>query len=661
MSHLITPQGVSKLLQAKDPSRLRVDPITVQVIHIKSVPANQGDRFRVVLSDGDHFVQGMMSSQMNSLVNEGKLTLYGLLAVEDHMVNEIQQKTIVIILSAYTIDQNPGRKIGSPQDVSLAATSIGTNNPGASVAQPLYNSTNSNSSSIVSNEYTNKPMTTMSNSAMSASSPGKGANPYGRPATVSQPSSTAPIVRSTTANSGYTRICDLNLYHSRWTIQARVTDKSDVRTWSNAKGEGSLFSVSLLDESGMDIRATFFKEAVDRFHPMLHEGQVYTFSGGRLKVANARYNTCKSPNEITFDQNSEIHLSNNNNNIQKQAYDFVESIASIESLVVDAEKPVLVDVLAFVQSIADPTVLISKKKGQEFTKCDVTVVDDSNAQISITLWNEQAEKASSLMPINELVAICRAKLSDFGGGKSLSGALAVVLAKNEPVIQQMPAYNRLLTWYQQTGGKGPTKSLSGPAGGAFGGPALFSERKLISDIKTEELGYQTEKGDFISFKATVTFLKRDKEGGAWYPACPNIEPPCKSMCKVTPTASSAGEMWSCERCNGTYDRCVRRWIFSAVLEDLSGSTWVTFFNETAEMLLDGKTADEIYLASDGTAPSDAYDSAFAHAAFTDWIFKCRVKNELVNEELKRKTQVTSMHPINYVQESKDMIHYINQY
>lgn len=35
----------------------------------------------------------------------------------------------------------------------------------------------------------------------------------------------------------------------RWTIKARVTQRSDIKHWQNAKGEGKLFSVTLMDES----------------------------------------------------------------------------------------------------------------------------------------------------------------------------------------------------------------------------------------------------------------------------------------------------------------------------------------------------------------------------------------------------------------------------
>jgi replication factor A1 len=60
----------------------------------------------------------------------------------------------------------------------------------------------------------------------------------------------------------------------RWTIKARITSKSDIRRWSNAKGEGTLFSIDLLDSDGGEIRATFFKEACDKWFPVLEEGKV---------------------------------------------------------------------------------------------------------------------------------------------------------------------------------------------------------------------------------------------------------------------------------------------------------------------------------------------------------------------------------------------------
>ena len=44
-------------------------------------------------------------------------------------------------------------------------------------------------------------------------------------------------------------ISSLTPYQNRWTIRARVTSKSNIKTWSNSRGEGKLFNIELVDES----------------------------------------------------------------------------------------------------------------------------------------------------------------------------------------------------------------------------------------------------------------------------------------------------------------------------------------------------------------------------------------------------------------------------
>lgn len=54
----------------------------------------------------------------------------------------------------------------------------------------------------------------------------------------------------------------------RWVIRVRVTSKSPIRTWSNSRGEGKLFSMDLIDESG-EIRCTAFRDLCDKFYDMI--------------------------------------------------------------------------------------------------------------------------------------------------------------------------------------------------------------------------------------------------------------------------------------------------------------------------------------------------------------------------------------------------------
>lgn len=62
--------------------------------------------------------------------------------------------------------------------------------------------------------------------------------------------------------------------NSRWTIKARISNKTQVRNFENARGPGKLFSCDLVDQSG-EIRATAFNAECDKFHPILEVGKVH--------------------------------------------------------------------------------------------------------------------------------------------------------------------------------------------------------------------------------------------------------------------------------------------------------------------------------------------------------------------------------------------------
>ena len=50
-----------------------------------------------------------------------------------------------------------------------------------------------------------------------------------------------------------------------------------------------MFSIELVDEGGGEIRGTFFNEECEKWYPLMEEGIVYVFSGGRIKAADKKY------------------------------------------------------------------------------------------------------------------------------------------------------------------------------------------------------------------------------------------------------------------------------------------------------------------------------------------------------------------------------------
>ena len=210
-------------------------------------------------------------------------------------------------------------------------------------------------------------------------------------------------------NATITPIRDINPYSNKWTIKARVTRKAGVKHWSNPKGEGTLFSIDLLDNQGSEIRATFFKEACEKFYPLIEELKTYTFSGGKLKVVtNNQYSSFKSTYEITFDATSDIRPALDDDSIKKATFKFIK-IAQIAPL----DPGSVCDVIGIVRQageIAD----ITTKDGKTIKKRDLFLYDDSNTEVRMTIWNDKAED-TKIQWEGSIVAFKGCKVGDYQG------------------------------------------------------------------------------------------------------------------------------------------------------------------------------------------------------------------------------------------------------
>jgi len=629
MSNL-TPNAINQIIRVGDPPEGFYP--TLQIISVRPIQATaaQGERYRVVISDGVYFAQGMLAKQLVHFIHSGSITEFSVVRVMQFMTNMVSNKNVVILLNLELVN-NPGFKIGNP----VAATDAPGVNAGMNQQQlpnviPMYNDVPPPQQQPPQQNIYSKP-----------TAPLQQQNPYAQHNSTAFPARQpgGPIERSNPAEANITPISALNPYANRWTIKARVTNKSEIRTWSNAKGEGSLFSVDLLDSSGCDIRATFFKEAVEKFYHMLELNQVYTFSGGKLKTANMQYNTCKSGLEISMDQNAEIHLVGNDSSIQQQQFD-VTKIANLEAI----EPNAYVDILGIVKSASPVSTIMSKKTQKELLKSELTVVDDSGAQVSVTMWGDRAKTAQNDFANQPLVGFKKLRVSDFGGRSlSVSGGPLII-------NPNVPEANAIRHWWETQGAHGQIRSMSGGIGGA-GREVPFDERKPISAINHEQLGF-SEKPDFLTFKATINFIKRDKDGGPWYTACANPEPPCKNLCKVTSTAENS---WYCDRCHQTRQDCVRRYIFNGTVIDDTCTTWVSFFNDQAVQLLGEENSADIVHKRYFDDAEAGFDGIFVKATFSDWIFKCKVKQETVGDENRIKASIVDMRPVDHVKESKYLL------
>ena len=169
-------------------------------------------------------------------------------------------------------------------------------------------------------------------------------------------------------------ITALNPYSNRWVIKTRVTSKRDLRTIQTKNGAMQVFDFDMCDESG-EIRATAWREAADKFHPLIEVGKVYLIARGQLKMANKQFSTLNNAYEISLGFDSQIEVCEDAVLMPKIHYNFV-TVADIESKVLNAT----VDVIGVVDNISSLTQLTSKA-GKELTKRTMNVADDSGKSI----------------------------------------------------------------------------------------------------------------------------------------------------------------------------------------------------------------------------------------------------------------------------------------
>lgn len=576
---------------------------TVQVLDIKKLPG-PNVRYRLVISDGEYYQQAMLATQNNQLVENGKLETNCIIQMSEFICNTVNSATgssrkVVIVLGLQIIDPGPGSGIGSPKNVEIS----GSESKQSSYAAPPPAAKTNNAPSFMNNNQ--------------------------------------PQARSVSSNQNFHPIASLNPYQNRWTIKARVTAKSDIRTWSNARGEGKLFSIDLLDKAGGQIRATMFGDACDKFFQVFQENNVYSVSRGNLKLANKRFSAIPNEYELTLNADAEVELVNDDTEIETQKFDFV-GIDAIQQVAADE----YVDIIGIAKIVGPISHIKSQRTQKELTKRSITITDSSLLAVDITLWGEMAEKYDeNFIPEGCVIGIKCCRVSDFGG-KSLNTTYGSHFFVN-PDRQET---NSLRDWYDKQGKDATIESISkGRSGGTGNDP-----RKTLGEFKEERLGFG-EKPDYFITKGTVTFYKHDLEKPPWYPACPDTS--CNK--KLTQNDMGNGPAWLCEKCNKQYDAPNNRYIVSIMCCDSTGSNWFTAFNDVAEQMLGKKAAELSEYKEMGN--EQAFESVFADANFKSYMFKIRAKADNNMDEVRVRCHIMAANPIDYKKESQYLLDRINSF
>jgi len=581
----------------------------VQVLGAKAVQSQGQERHRLLISDGMYtYSFSMLATQLNHLIHEKKLEQNTIVKIKKYICNKVAGGKKLIILMELEIVK-PGAEVGNRIGNPVAIANDGSSPPAAD---------NQNSDPNVGAVKRNM------------AGGGLGALPAKMPATNrSVLSSHSSSLSSSNGGHVVSPISSITPYQNKWTIKARVTGKSDIRTWNKASGSGKLFSMDLMDESG-EIRATAFKEQCDQYYDMIQVGKVYFISRCSVKAANKAYCKLNNDYELTFKDNVLVEPVGEDDvsDVPTMSYNFA-GISDLSS----AGKDSLVDVIGICKT-SNELVNITTRAGKELTKREISICDQSNTEVTLTLWGSTAETFHA--DGNPVVAVKGAKVSDYNG-VTLSGGTVLV----NPDIDQS---HKLKGWWETGGATSSINSLT--VQGQRSGGAETGSMKTLSEVKMENLGGTSDRGEYYSCLASITYIGKDK---ALYKACPNQ---CDGRDCNKKVQENGDGTYRCEKCSMDLNNFKWRLILSFNMGDHSDSTWSNCFQETAEKLL-GYSSEEIGNCFEGD--EERYNAIFSEATFKTYMFRMRAKADTYNDETRVKHTAVSIDNIDYAAVNKMLI------
>lgn len=571
----------------------------------------QPERYRVVLSDIRNYVQCMLATQANHVIHTEQLVRGCIVRVKAYQASSVKGKNILIILDLEVATElGTHDRIGDPVPFEArqqAANAVPA--PAPAIGGSNFYGVKTESSAPIKSE----PMS--SRMGMGGGGGGGGG-------------SAASNMRG---NVVIYPIESLSPYAHKWTIKARVTSKSEIKSWAKPSGKGKLFSVNLLDESG-EIKATGFNEQCEAFYELLQEGQVYYISNCKVNMAKKQFSNLPNDYELAFERETTIEKAEDQASIPQLRFNFI-NIAELQAV----EKDATVDIVGVLKDVGDLNQIVAKSSGKPYDKRELTLVDDSQYSVRLTIWGKAASTFNT-QP-ESVLAFRGVKVSDFGG-RSLS-LLASGTMNVDPDIEEA---HRLKGWYDSQGRTDTFNTYNSNSMGTATGRQ--DANKCISQVKVEQLG--VENTDYFTLKATIVYIRPESFA---YPACSS------ENCNKKVVDQGDGT-WRCEKCDIRHARPQYRYIMSVNVNDHTGQLWLSCFDDVGRIFM-GMSADELMDIKEND--EDRFSAVFEAANCTKLNFRCRAKTETFGENSKIRYQVVSANLLDHKAEALKLADLIKQF
>lgn len=613
MASLLTQNAIKRLYEDQN---LEIENLTVQVISLKSVGvsnmASAPERWRIIISDGQLFITAMLATQLNHFIQSEQIKKHSILRIPSYTVNLIGPRHVVVLLGVEVVQSDYPERIGNPTNCDAAANANNDSN----------NKDHSKPSPGVLTHRSNNKIDPSTPKLEPKPEPDLKPNvPLFKPIPSAADSKPVKPIARRPGPVGHIPIAGLSPFANNWKIRARVSTKSEIRRWSNARGEGKLFSVVFLDETGQ-IKATGFNDAVDNLYESLQEGKVYLVSRGKINIAKKQYNNVPHDYEIVFENSTEVEECSDDADTPRIVLTRLTKLGDLN----DLEKDSICDIVAVLKDAGELGEIVGRQSQKTMVKRDITLIDQSAFSIRMTLWGKIAETFD--VPTESIIAFQGVKVGDYGG-RTLSMLSSSAMLVNPDI----PEAFDLKGWYDNEGVNAKIQTYSNQGAGV-GREITEDSLKTLAEIKEAQLG-MNERGDYFNCRATIMYIKSETIS---YPACPTERCNKKLL-------RDGDDEWRCEKCDQVFPAPNYRYLIQMTAQDHTGTLWLSGFNDVGLTIL---PMDASKLNAIKEEDETQYQKIVRDATAKTYTIVCRAKEETYNDVNRTKYSVMRIAPVDWV-------------
>ncbi|KII66498.1 Replication protein A 70 kDa DNA-binding subunit [Thelohanellus kitauei] len=424
-----------------------------------------------------------------------------------------------------------------------------------------------------------------------------------------------------------------------WVIRAFVKFKTSVKTYQNSKGNGTYFNVSFVDESG-EISATCFNECVELFYDKLESKKLCFISEAFLKPATNQYTGINNENEMILNSNIVINKCFDQIEFPRNKYNFIkiDKIAQLPKDFSLGNNQFLSDVIGLINEIGELQAIQKKDSAITKQKRDLKIVDDSGYSITVTLWAEQAIRASDYS-LNSILALKAAKISDFKGY-----SLSVSAATDFEYNPDLPEAKHLVSWFKSLSENMQyisVRDITSTFAGLYEPPFI-----TLNEIYS----FQNLSSNKSKYAQVIAMFESFNNANPIYKACKTAN--ChKKVEEIGP------KMYFCKRCNTEFDDYIPMFLATGTIVDATSSYWVQFFSEHIETMVGSTPVDAERAQKNNRA---IFDEIMGRPRFKRFVFWLRLKLENYKCQTQIQAKCVSLRLIDFVTDGRVLIEKIKK-